>query len=253
MGGTAEVLPQHKGAAVIVETCEQGSPEWRALHVGIPSAGSFHKIITPAGKPSASRDKYLAEKVAEYFYGDTLDPEIGGVGQQWMERGKELEPDARAVYAFRHNVEVQQVGMILRDDRMVGCSPDGRIPTLKKGVEFKNYELVHHVSAALKTDNAHYVQVQGGLWLSGDETWDRVYHHPRFPATEFTFERDEEFIAKLAEAVDLFIADMLAARAYLESQGWTPIRLTKCPATGIDQRVCRCPDCVAKRESTKGE
>lgn len=233
---------------MIIETCEQGSAEWRALHCAIPTASSFHKIIAPSGKPSAQRDKYLAEKVAEYFYGDCLDNDFGRTAQQFMERGKSLESEARARFEFEHNVEVEEVGMVLTDDRLIGCSPDGLIGE-DAGCEFKAYELVHHVGAALKHDNAHYVQVQGCLWVTGRKVWHRVYYHPRFPSVTFTFERDEEFIEALAESVQLFVADMMQSRAYLEERGWQPIRLTKCPHSGIDTRVCRCEACNARRNN----
>ena len=219
---------------MIVEHCEQGSPEWRLLHVGIPTASSFDRIITPTGKPSASRGKYLAEKVAEYFYGDCLD----AATSQFMDRGRELEPRARACYELDNGCEVDMVGMILRGDRMCGCSPDGLVRGQEKGVEFKAYELVHHVAAALKSDREHYVQVQGCLWLTGYEIWDRVYYHPRFPATVFTFERDEDFIEQLAEGVDLFIADMMASRKYLEDLGWRSIEAQRCPDCQMVPAVC---------------
>jgi len=75
-------------------------------------------------KASASQEGYIDELVAEFLIGASLDAEITG----YMLRGMDLEADARKFYSFQRDVDVQQVGFVLRDDRKVGASPDGRFP-----------------------------------------------------------------------------------------------------------------------------
>ena len=110
---------------MIVLEHDQGSVEWIQARLGIPTASEFHRIITPTGKLSASRDGYMAELLAEWALGEPV-TEFGG--NDWTERGKALEPDARACYAFQADCEPQTVGFVLRnDDRMCGASPDALV------------------------------------------------------------------------------------------------------------------------------
>ena len=50
-----------------VHRIEQGTPEWKKVRLGIPTASWFHTIITPLGKPTDNRErkKYLYRLVAE--------------------------------------------------------------------------------------------------------------------------------------------------------------------------------------------
>ena len=95
---------------------EQGSTEWMMARLGIPTASRFDRLLTPkTRKPSASRDSYRAELVAEYLMGQPLDWGTSA----WMERGTELEDEARRWYEMDRGVDVEQVGLVLRDDGLV--------------------------------------------------------------------------------------------------------------------------------------
>jgi hypothetical protein len=48
---------------------EQRTEGWFQARLGKPSASSFHKLITPTGKPSASAMSYVDELVAERITG----------------------------------------------------------------------------------------------------------------------------------------------------------------------------------------
>ena len=154
----------------------QGSPEWFEARRGIPTASAFGKIITPArGELSAQSVGYIAELIAETT--EDYNPEEQ-CRSYWMERGREIEPEARDWYAFRYNVEIEEVGIILNHG--AGYSPDGLIG--KGAVEFKCPKPSTHVKWLLKggLPDEHKPQVHGGLYI-GDLDWiDFVSYCPGF-------------------------------------------------------------------------
>src|SRR6185312_13291104 len=107
---------------MILHDCEQGTAEWYACRIGRPTASRFDEIVTPTGKYSAQARKYAFQLIAERALKiptESLD------GQMWMERGKELEPQAADLYSFlNEGVELSKVGFITTDDGKIGCSPD---------------------------------------------------------------------------------------------------------------------------------
>ena len=49
---------------------EQGSPEWFAARLGVPSASMFAKIVTTKGVWSTQADSYINQLVAEQLTGE---------------------------------------------------------------------------------------------------------------------------------------------------------------------------------------
>jgi len=219
---------------------EQGSVEWMRLRCGLPTASNFDRIVTASGKASASAKKYLSELCAEWLLGGPVNP----TETQFMERGKQLEPEARAWFEWEYGVTVEPGGFITSDDGRIGCSPDGLIGD-DEGFEAKCFEYTHHVMALLELDDEHRCQIQGCLWLTERERWHRVYFNPALPPVVVTLERDEEFIEKLAAGVETFAEHLAAAKERLLSLGCKPI--VTCPATGISELICRCERCEGRR------
>src|SRR5512147_2635140 len=102
----------------------QGSLGWFTARLGIPTASSFHKIITPKGKPSAQAEAYMCALLAERF---TNQPCLSEPGSPWMERGAGMEDEARRWYELRRGLEVRRVGFCTLEDGSAGCSPDGLV------------------------------------------------------------------------------------------------------------------------------
>ncbi|MCP3672079.1 MAG: YqaJ viral recombinase family protein, partial [Gammaproteobacteria bacterium] len=99
----------------------QGSDAWFKARSGIPTASCFDKIITSSGKASTQHIAYSNKLVAEYAMQKSSDDFRG----KWMERGTEVEPEAREYYQFITDNEVEEVGLIYKDEnRLVSCSPD---------------------------------------------------------------------------------------------------------------------------------
>lgn len=178
--------------------CEQGSDEWIAARLGIPSASMYGKIITTQGKWSTQADTYINQLVAEKLTGE----QTPFYQNEHMARGTELEPDARKMYEFIKDVEVQEVGFCLHDALEAGASPDGFIGE-DGGLEIKCPAPATHVEYLRggKLPSKYKQQVMGCLWITGREWWDFMSYHPSMKPLIVRVERDEDYIAELEACV----------------------------------------------------
>ena len=109
---------------MIISEFEQGTDEWMAERTGIPTASNFSKIFTTQLKPSSTSKTYMNTLLAEWMTGEKEQIKQS----EWMERGIELEAEARAAYKFVNDAEVMEVGLCFKDDKMLaGASPDGLV------------------------------------------------------------------------------------------------------------------------------
>lgn len=177
---------------------EQGTEDWLRARIGCPSGSGFSKLITAAGKVSTSRDTYVNQLIAEKVIGEL--PET--YTNEWMERGKVLEPEARAFYEFEREYVVQETGFLKHDDYECGVSPDGLV-NLDGGLEIKCPAPATHVKyiRAGKLPAEYKAQVMGCLWITGREWWDFLSYHPSLPPFLIRVQRDEEFIQALEAIV----------------------------------------------------
>lgn len=199
---------------LITLDCEQGSEEWLAARLGIPTATGFENIVTTTGKKSASYIKYMAELIEESILGggDTFK-------SSFMERGNQLEPQARAAYEFLTGNDVIQVGGVyLNENRDVMVSPDGLIPSLKKGLEIKCPKMSTHIRYLLEggVPAEYVIQVQANLWVTGYETWDFVSYCPEYQKQTlylFTAARDEKLMKAFDKLIPEFIKTLKAYKS----------------------------------------
>lgn len=165
-----------------LHNCEQRSPEWYQLRLGIPTASEFSQLVTPTGRPSKSLGPYAAKLAAELFIGR----QIGWDGSGWTERGREMEDHAVRLYEFANDCAVEKVGFITTDDGLAGCSPDALVGA-DGLIEVKCLKAENHI-AAIMHYKAHgtcppdYVpQTQGQLLISERQWCDAVFYHPELP------------------------------------------------------------------------
>ncbi len=198
--------------------CPQGGSAWHKARLGIPTASSFDKILTPSTrKLSTQADGYMRTLLAEWVLGEPA----GADASQFMDRGTELEPEARAWYAYEREAAVLEVGIVLRDDRMAGASPDGLVGD-DGTLEIKCPGAATHVGYLLDGGaglRGYFSQVQGAMWLTGRQWTDILSYHPTMPAVVVRIARDEEYIAALDSAVSNFVALLLRQRARLLDLG----------------------------------
>ncbi len=208
----------------IIHTMEQGTPEWIAARLGIPTASEFHNIVgNTTGELSRARDKKgLSEAAKKYAYRLVAETLLGRPlekppGTPWaMMRGKELEPAAIEQYCFTHDVEVRRVGFVTTDDGRIGCSPDGLIIGARGGVETKCLLDEGHMGLLIDGPGDSFKpQVQGNIAGCELDYWDLHGYHPELPAYTLRTYRDEPYIAKMGAALTEFLAirDEMLAKA----------------------------------------
>jgi exodeoxyribonuclease (lambda-induced) len=194
---------------------EQGGAEWARARMAIPTASQFDKIITAGGKLSGQAEKYASELLAEELLQIPLDNASSG----YMNRGSVMEERAVRFYELQRDVDTEECGFILRDDRRVGASPD-RLVGDDGLLEIKCPSAHVHVQYLLDSQGIGYrVQVQGQLWIAEREWSDTLSYHPDLPPALVRQARDEEFIAKIAAAVGQFLSYLDECKVKLNQHG----------------------------------
>lgn len=202
---------------------EQGSPEWHFARLGIPTASQFDRILTPkTRKPSGQADGYLAELVAEWL----LQMPLEWGSSRPVERGTDLEDRARRWYEMTEDVDVQRPGFILREDGLVGASPDGLVGE-DVVLEIKTPMALQHTKYFIGVESpAHVGQTQGTLYLTGRKRVDVVSFNPDLPPRLFRVDRDEEYITALDAALKPFLEKLEGFKKefarFRVPRPWTP-------------------------------
>lgn len=186
---------------MIILPHEQGTPEWLASRIGLPSASKFSDIITTKGEPSKSRIKYMHQLAGERVTKAKEETYQSAA----MSRGILMEGEARRLFEMVKDIDVQQVGLCLEDNRRWGCSPDGL--TLEDGgLEIKCPSMAVHVSYLLgnKLPTDYFQQVQGSLFVTGREYWWFMSYYPGIKPLFVKVEPDLKFHAALQLELELF-------------------------------------------------
>lgn len=204
--------------------CEQGDLTWRVAHLATPTCSSYGKIIQPTRlKYSEGASKYISALLCEWALGVPLDSkDMTRTGTQWMERGTDMEAQARAWYEWERDVEVQKVGYIERSDGRTGGSPDGLVGT--DGIlEVKCLGAAGHMAALLEGVSDWRAQTQGYLYLTERAWVDICLFNPVLPKIIHRVERDDNFILQLHRCLGRFLRELDAGkRKLLALPGFTP-------------------------------
>ena len=184
---------------------EQGSQDWMMARCGMLTASRAADLMarTKSG-PSASRRNLLALLACERMTGQPVE----GYRNAAMDRGIELEAEARDAYMFATGRVVVEAGFIVCPDLPnTGCSPDGLVDP-DGLVELKcPASMAKHLDALLTGAHAQEYrwQLQHQLMVTGRAWVDAVSYDPRWPDDRqlaiVRVERDEEAIAELRDAI----------------------------------------------------
>jgi len=140
-----------------------------------------------------------------------------------MDRGHEMEAEARSLYAFMSDADPTQIGFLRNGQK--GCSPDSLIGDA--GVLEIKTKLPHLLIDCILKDDfpaEHKAQCQGALWVAEREWVDIAVYWPRMPLFVKRAYRDEEYISKLSDAIDAFNADLAAVVDRIKAYGVEPAR-----------------------------
>lgn len=208
---------------IIINDIEQGSLEWFGIRLDCITASTFDKVVTSKGELSKQSEDFILQRAGEFLSGQCEQTYTN----HWMERGKELEEDARKLFMIDHEVDVQTPGFIYKDEsKTFGCSPDGIVVesveeefeemTLANcmkesvlvsrkvkgyGLEIKCPAIKTHVKYLLdnKLPTSYIQQVQGSMYVTGFDYWYFMSYCPGLKPLYVKVERDQEFIDKLDE------------------------------------------------------
>lgn len=195
---------------------EQGSADWFAARLGIPTASEFHTVMAVGkqGGRSVTRVAYLNKLAGEILTGEPMP----SYTNDDMERGKLMEDEARDLYAFMHGVEPQRVGFVRNGNK--GASPDSLLVG-NGGLEIKS-AAAHIQIARLLADelpSEHKAQVHGSMWVCERDWWDFISYCPKLPLFVKRVYRDEAYIARIAQEVELFNIELQQTIDYIRRYG----------------------------------
>ena len=176
---------------MITVNVEQGTPEWRGIKAGVASPSNFDRLITASMKPSSQADDYYYDLMSEWILGSCkeLPPNL-----YWVNRGTELEPQARMAFEIVHG-DVHQVGFAFKDKKkLIGCSPDGFLGK-QAGLEIKVPDPLNHMAYYLRDEcpKKYLPQVQGSMWITGLKQWYFVSWNPGYPPLITLVEADPQW------------------------------------------------------------
>lgn len=173
---------------------EQGTEEWFKARLGKLTASNFSKILSPTGKVSTQANDLVNTLVAELLTGEREET----YKNAHMERGNELEEEAREFVNFTGGHSFEPVGFV--DSGLgFGCSPDALDQERKIGLELKCPMAKTHVKylRAGKLPNEYFSQVQGSMLVTGYDSWVFCSYHPLMKPFILEVKRDEDYIEKL--------------------------------------------------------
>ena len=179
----------------------QGTPEWLEARLGMITGSGMSKLITSTGKKSTSAETYINTLIAERITGERA----MSFTTPAMERGTELEDEARRYYEMIYDCHVNQVGFCIHDQfHGVGISPDGLMTDTKTG-KFYGLEIkcpsAHTQVSYLrrgKMPTEYVAQVQACIWVADADYWDFISWHPQMKPFLMRVYRDDDFIGEMA-------------------------------------------------------
>lgn len=207
---------------MIYHKCDARSEEWFKLRLGRPTASEFHRIVTAGGKDgkkakaSEQAEGYAHRLLAELMLGKVL--EEADFQSQYMQRGQDLEDKAIEAYEFITEVETTPGGFITDDLGRYGCSPD-RLVGPDRLLEIKIPAASTHIRYLVDPESIKAEkrpQAQGQLLCSERDSVDLVSFHPEMPLAVVKTYRDDEYIARLRDALNVFCDTLQAMRENLE-------------------------------------
>lgn len=119
--------------AVYYPDIQQGTPEWDAIRAGKWTASSAAKIM------GGLTTQGLKDLIKDVAWGRVFGKTDAGFSSAAMQRGHEVEPEARDWFAFAHDADVEQMGFVAHGRiAHVGWSPDGLHANRRRGLEIKS-------------------------------------------------------------------------------------------------------------------
>ena len=159
---------------------EQRSEAWYQIRLGRITATSFSELMS---KQDSKGYQDLITDIAGEIITEEKD-DSDDYTSPAMERGIELEPEARSLYESLFDVKCEQIGFITPDEETefsewIGISPDGLIG-IDGGLEIKCPLRKTHLNYIENgtLPNTYKNQVQAQLFVTGRKWWDFMSYYP---------------------------------------------------------------------------
>jgi len=156
----------------------QGTTEWFELRIKHPLTASKAQAISAQG---AGLKTLCIEKLSEKYSSEVKEKYTN----KDLERGVELEEQARAIYELQTGNTVKEVGFITdsKISKLAGVSPDGLVDKdgmveIKCFADKKHFEMIIE---GITIEKQYMWQMQMQLLFTGREWNDFVVFNPNFP------------------------------------------------------------------------
>ena len=176
---------------------KQKTPEWIQLRLDHPLTASQAQAIATGGK---GLETLCWTKIAEKY--SSAEPE--DITNHHIDRGNELEEQARAMYELETGTIVKEVGFVTNDEYpLAGASPDGLIEG--GGIEIKCFADPKHFRFILeeKIESQYIWQMQMQMLIGEYDFVDFVAFNPNYTQSLVVIrvEKDKEKQEKLKEGL----------------------------------------------------
>lgn len=189
----------------------QGTPEWFEQRRGKVTASRIADLMakTKSGY-SASRQNYLMQLLCERLTGKVEE----GYKSTAMQRGNDLEAEARNWYQLETGESVKEVSFIDHPEiNFAGASPDGLVGA-EGLIEIKCPNTATHIETLRKKEpiDRYYKQMQWQMAVTGRKWCDFVSFDNRLPDNLAYFckriPRDEAVIQEIEQEVQAFLLEL---------------------------------------------
>jgi putative phage-type endonuclease len=181
---------------VKIHNFEQRTEDWYNIRKGKMTASNADTIIAN-GK---GLETYIYNLMAEYYSSAEKENYINAD----MQRGIDLEPEARLEFEFYTDLDVQEVGFIEYNE-FIGVSPDGLIGD-DGLIEIKcpNDSVYFKLLLSDNIKPEYIAQMQMQLYVTDRQYCYFVSYNPNFEKSLYIkkITRDEEMIEKLKKGLD---------------------------------------------------
>lgn len=175
---------------------EQRTEDWYNIRKGKMSASNAETIIAN-GK---GLETYIYNLMAEYYSSAEKENYINAD----MQRGIDLEPEARLEFEFYTDLDVQEVGFVEYND-FIGVSPDGLIGN-DGLIEIKcpNDSIYFKLLLSNNIKPEYIAQMQMQMYVTDRQYCYFVSYNPNFEKSLYIkkINRDEEMIDKLKKGLE---------------------------------------------------
>ena len=175
---------------------EQRTEDWYNIRKGKMTASNAETIIAN-GK---GLETYIYNLMAEYYSSAEKENYINAD----MQRGIDLEPEARLEFEFYTDLDVQEVGFIEHNE-FIGVSPDGLIGD-DGLIEIKcpNDSIYFKLLLSNNIKPEYIAQMQMQMYVTDRQYCYFVSYNPNFEKSLYIkkINRDEEMIEKLKKGLE---------------------------------------------------